>query len=78
MSTQGIRGFYRGYGSTIMREVRIVLLALITSRLTQAFRSPSHHYSSLCTSCLRSVSLAFWTDRCMRTRQLYAVASREA
>ena len=49
-SAEGVRGFYRGFGSTIMREVR-VLFMLRSVILTRRHRFLLLHSSFLCTSC---------------------------
>ncbi|OJT12686.1 hypothetical protein TRAPUB_10768 [Trametes pubescens] len=67
MSTQGIRGFYRGYGSTIMREIpftslQFPLYELLKKRLARILDRPLHAYeAAVCGSFSGGVAAALTT-----------------
>ncbi|EIW59313.1 S-adenosylmethionine transporter [Trametes versicolor FP-101664 SS1] len=67
MSTQGIRGFYRGYGSTIMREIpftslQFPLYELLKNRLARILDRPLHAYeAAVCGSFSGGVAAALTT-----------------
>ncbi|KAI0770026.1 S-adenosylmethionine transporter [Fomes fomentarius] len=67
LSTEGIRGFYRGFGSTIMREIpftslQFPLYELLKLRLAKAFHRPLHAYeAAVCGSFAGGVAAALTT-----------------
>jgi len=46
----GLRGFYRGFGTTVMREVRVLVLFARFVLIPSWVRFPSRQYSSHYTS----------------------------
>ncbi|KAH9891789.1 S-adenosylmethionine transporter [Cubamyces lactineus] len=67
MSTEGVRGFYRGYGSTVMREIpftslQFPLYELLKKRLAKVLERPLHAYeAAVCGSFAGGVAAALTT-----------------
>ncbi|KAI0747703.1 S-adenosylmethionine transporter [Daedaleopsis nitida] len=67
MSTEGLRGFYRGFGSTVMREIpftslQFPLYELLKLRLARALHRPLHAYeAAVCGSFAGGVAAALTT-----------------
>ncbi|TFK82125.1 S-adenosylmethionine transporter [Polyporus arcularius HHB13444] len=67
LSTEGVRGFYRGFGSTIMREIpftslQFPLYELLKLRLARILRRPLHAYeAAVCGSFSGGVAAALTT-----------------
>ncbi|KAI9058524.1 S-adenosylmethionine transporter [Trametes sanguinea] len=67
LSTEGIRGFYRGFGSTVMREIpftslQFPLYELLKKRLAKFLQRPLHAYeAAVCGSFAGGVAAALTT-----------------
>ncbi|KAI8978746.1 S-adenosylmethionine transporter [Trametes punicea] len=67
LSTEGIRGFYRGFGSTVMREIpftslQFPLYELLKKRLAKVLERPLHAYeAAVCGSFAGGVAAALTT-----------------
>ncbi|KAL7279844.1 S-adenosylmethionine transporter [Trametes coccinea BRFM310] len=67
LSTEGIRGFYRGFGSTVMREIpftslQFPLYELLKKRLAKFLARPLHAYeAAVCGSFAGGVAAALTT-----------------
>ncbi|KAI0632258.1 S-adenosylmethionine transporter [Trametes polyzona] len=67
LSTEGIRGFYRGFGSTVMREIpftslQFPLYEFLKNRLAKALHRPLHAYeAAVCGSFAGGVAAALTT-----------------